>query len=166
MPSLYISSTPIQSVSTHKVLGVIIDHNLNWSSHVDNLCKHISQKVFQLIKLKNFLDLNSRTTFYYAFISSSIDYASTLYDLCSKNTLKPLERIHKRCLKAVLLKSSTLTKDYIKLDILPLSYKLQYNKAVLMFRIMNGFAPSTLKSRFPRNQSKYTNKILIKKPRI
>ena len=163
-PSLYIKDTPVYEVTTHKVLGVIIDQNLNWSSHVNNLCKRISQKLFQLSKIKKFLDFESRKIFYHAFISSYIDYASTLYDLCSEHNLKPLARIHKRCLKAILLKSTTLTtQDYFTLGILPLSHKLQFNKATLMFRIMNGFAPTTLLSRFPKNQSRYTNNILIKK---
>ena len=36
----------------------------------------------------------------------------------------------------------------------------------MMFKIMKGFAPPTLSQMFPRNQSKYTDNILIRKPRI
>ena len=167
MPPIHIDNIPIHEVNTHKVLGVIIDNNLSWSPHVDSLCKRISQKLFQLSKLKNFLDLNARKQYYHSFISSYIDYASTLYDMCSDNTLKPLERIYKRSLKVVLSKSASLAyEDYLKLSLLPLPLKLQYNKAVMMYKIMNGYAPSPLISRFPKNQSRYTDNILIKKPRL
>ena len=167
VPPIYLGNNTISEVETHKVLGVTIDNNLSWSPHIDSLYKRISQKVFQLSRIKHYLDLNARKHFYYAHIQSIIDYASTLFDLCSANSLRPLSRIHKRALKIVLLKSSTLSsQDYIKLDILPLTCQLKYNKAIMMYRIMNGIAPSTLTARFPLNQSRYSNNIVIRKPRI
>eukprot|EP00745_Piridium_sociabile_P033008 TRINITY_DN5647_c0_g1_i9.p1 TRINITY_DN5647_c0_g1~~TRINITY_DN5647_c0_g1_i9.p1 ORF type:complete len:921 (+),score=13.12 TRINITY_DN5647_c0_g1_i9:226-2988(+) len=167
MPPIHIGNKQIDEVDNHKVLGVTIDNNLSWSPHIDVLSKRVSQKVFQLSKIKKFLDVNARKQFYHSYIQSYIDYASTLYDLCSANSLKPLIRVHKRALKVVLLKSSSLTsRDYISLDILPLTYKLEYNKAVMMYRIMNGLAPPSLIAKFPLNQSKYTNSIIIRKPRI
>ena len=38
-PNLKINSVPINRVSTTKSLGVIIDENLSWSSHIDKLTK-------------------------------------------------------------------------------------------------------------------------------
>ena len=167
IPPIYVSNTIINEVDTHKVLGVTVDNNLSWSPHIDSLYKRVSQKLFQLSKIKHYLDFNARKHFYHAYIQSVIDYASTLYDMSSANSLKPLSRIHKRTLKVLLLKSSTLSfHDYSKLDILPLSYHLKYNKAVMMFRIMNGFAPSTLTARFPLNKSRYTDNIIIPRPRL
>lgn len=167
IPHIYIDNIAIQEVTTHKVLGVTIDNNLSWSPHIKSLCKHISQKLFQLSKIKNFLDIKARKQYYHAFISSSINYASTLFDLCSENVLKPLGRLHKRSLKVVLSKSASLAyKDYLTLKLLPLSFKLQHNKAILMFKIMNGYAPYPLISRFPKKQSRYTDNIIVKKPRL
>ena len=166
-PRLYIKNSLVEEVNEHKVLGVIIDNNLSWSSHVNNLAKRISQKVFQLSKIKHFLDLSSRLKFYHAFIQSSIDYVSTVYDQCSENILKPLLRVHKRALKTILLKSSTLSyQDYVKLDILPLHYRFEYNKAIMMFRILNGLSPLTLASRFKKTSSRYSNNLYMPKPRL
>ena len=167
MSPIYIGDRPIEEVDSHKLLGINIDNNLTWQSHITTLSKRISQKIFQLSKIKNFLDRNARKHFYHAFIQTCIDYSSTIFDTSSANTMKPLLRGHKRALKLVLHKSSTLTyKDYTELNILPLMYQLEYNKAVMMFRIMNGLAPSALTAKFPINKSRYTNNILVKKPRI
>ena len=154
---LFIQNKQIDEVQTHKLLGITLDNNLTWSSHVRTLCKSVSQKLFQLSKIKHFLDLESRKHFYYAHIQSCIDYASTLFDTCSANTLKPLARLHKRAIKVILLKSSSLVPcDYSNLSILPLSDEFKLNKAVLMYRIMDGLAPPI----------RYTSSILINKPRI
>ena len=166
-PSIILKDKEIEEVQVHKVLGITLDNNLTWSCHIRSLCKTVSQKVFQLSKIKHFLDIESRKHFYYAHIQSCIDYASTLFDTCSKSTLKPLARLHKRAIKTILLKSSSLvSSDYNSLGILPLTNQLRLNKAVFMYRIMNGLAPHTLSARFQINQSRYTNSILIKKPRI
>ena len=166
-PPLFIQNKQIDEVQAHKLLGITLDNNLTWSSHIRTLCKTVSQKIFQLSKIKHFLDLESRKHFYYAHIQSCIDYASTLFDTCSANTLKPLSRLHKRAIKVILLKSSSpVFSDYNYLRILPLTNQFRLNKAVLMYRIMNDLAPPTLSARFQINQSRYTNSILITKPRI
>jgi hypothetical protein len=164
MPPIFIDNSIVEEVDTHKVLGVIIDKNVTWSPHIDNLSNLLSQKVFQFNKIKHFLDMPSRKSFFYAYIQSQIDYASTIYDLCSANTLKPLKRIHKRAMKVILNKSSLTISDYKQIDILPLEQKLNYNKAILMYKIMVGPAPISLRNKFTVNKSRYTNAIDIATP--
>ena len=96
-----------------------------------------------------------------------MSYASTIWDSASANVLKPLLSLHRRALKLVLLKSSTLTiSDYRALNILPLKSKLKFNKAMFMFKIMSGFAPPSLQNRFTPNFNRHTHKIMVPLPRI
>ena len=63
----------------------------------------------------------------------------------SENATKPVVRIYKRAIKAVLLKSSSLTtSDYKDLDI------FARNKAILMQKIALGKVPLALQSEFQR----------------
>ena len=64
-------------VATHKVLGVTIDNNLSWKNNVNELTKRVSQKLYQLAKIKHFLNARARKLFY-AHIQPIIDYAPTL----------------------------------------------------------------------------------------
>ena len=57
--SLNIGGKQIEEVDVHKVLGLTLDNNLSWSSHIRNLCKIVSQKVFQLSQIEYFLYLES-----------------------------------------------------------------------------------------------------------
>ena len=106
--------------------------SLFWSNHVTALCKSISKKNCQLSKIKHFLNLHARKLFLHAHIQSIIDYGSTLRDLASANTLKPLANLHKRALKAILPKNTTITiSDNNFLSILPLKERLfNYNNDV------------------------------------
>ena len=64
----------------------------------------------------------------------------------SANTLKPLVSIRKQGLELTLLKSTSLTAhDYKLLDVLPLKLKLEFNKGVIIHKIVSGYAPSNQK---------------------
>ena len=78
--------------------------------------------------------------FFHAHIQPNIDYASTLWDSARANTLKPLvNNIHKRALKLTLLKSTSLTaNDYKLLDVLLLKLKLEFNKGIIIHKIVSG----------------------------
>ena len=167
LPPIYIKNQTIEQVTHHKVLGVTIDNNLSWYHHIHNLCKLIAPKVYQLSKIKHFLDFHSRKLFFQAHIQSSIDYASTLWDSASANTMKHLLSLHKRALKLILLKNTTLSKtDYNQLNILPLQSRLKYNKGLMMHKIMTGKAPPTLNDKFSIVNSRNTRKLCIPIPRI
>ena len=167
LPPLYVKDKKIEEVESHKVLGLTIDNNLSWSNHIMLLCKNIAKKVYQLSRIKHFLDIQARRQFFYAYIQSNIDYASTVWDSVSANVLKPLISLHKRALKLVLLKPSSLSaSDYIDLDILPLKPKLMYNKGVLMHRILAGSAPPALTAKFTFNNARHFHKIMVPLPRI
>ena len=162
-----IQNKAIEEVSSHKVLGVTIDNNLSWMNHINNLCKSLSRKVFQLSKVKHFLNFHARVLFFHAHIQSLIDYASTLWDGASANTLKPLMSLHKRSLKLILKKPSTLTtEDYKILQILPLQLKFSYNKGILMHKIMSNLAPPTLTNTFQITSRHDSQKVNIPLPRI
>ena len=157
LPPIYIGNEKIDKVVAHKVLGVIIDNKLFWTNHMNDLIKCISQKLDQLLKIKHFLNAHAKKQFFHAHIQSIIDYASTLWDSASANTLKPLSSVHRWALILILLKSNTLTAhDYKSLDILLLNSKLEHNKGIIMHKIVTGSALSTLMANFCTNQNTHS----------
>ena len=165
--SVSVSGAKIEEVQSHKVLGIMIDNNLSWSQHLSFLCKKVSQKIFQLSKIKHFLNLHSRKLFFLAHIQSAIDYASTIWDSASAKCIKPLSRLYKRGLKLTMLKSSALNAtDYKSIDILPLSLRFEYNKAVIMHKVVTGYSPPTILNSFKINEKRHKHKIVLPLPRI
>ena len=140
---LFVGNQQITEVSDHKVLGVTIDNNLTWGPHIRDLCK-----------IKHFLNFHARKTFFQAHIQSGIDYASTLWDSASDSLQKPLKSLHRRAIKIVLLKRTSLThKDYKAAQILPLSSRLMSNKGRFVHKIVSGRAPMYLSTKLLINQS-------------
>ena len=167
LPVLYITNVKVDKVTTHKLLGVTIDNNLSWSKHLEIMSKNIASKLYQLRKIKNLLNLHARRLFFYSYIQSNIDYASTLWDLASKNAMKLLFNVHRRAVKLIIDKSSSLTDaDYKQANILPLRAKLLYNKGIFMHKILCGNAPSSLMSMFSFNDYRHSHKVNLPLPTI
>ena len=56
--------------------------------------------------------------------------------------------------------------DYELLDVLPLQLKLEFNKGIIMHKIVSGYAPSNLKLNFHSNQKRHSHKVIIPCPRL
>ena len=59
-PPISIENQTFIEVDNHKVLGVTTDNNLFWSSHITALCKSTSKEIYQLSKIKHFLNFDAR----------------------------------------------------------------------------------------------------------
>lgn len=157
----------IEQVQHHKVLGVTIDENLLWREHVHETTKKLSQSIFQLSKIKKFLDENSRKIFYHAFIQSRIDYCSTIWSNCSASVLKRLASLQKRCIKLVSsnkIQSSEFLFKY--LNIMPLKQRFRYKLSCLMYKIAHGTAPGNLNSLFSFGPSRLRKRAKYPRPKL
>ena len=56
-PSLIIDNFHIEQVSSTKSLGVHIDENLSWNTHIDCVCKKISSALGLIKRIRNFVPL-------------------------------------------------------------------------------------------------------------
>ena len=78
---------------------------------------------------------------------------------------KPLKSLHRRAIKIVLIKRTSLTdKDYKTAQILPLSSRLMCNKARFVHKILSGRAPIYLSTKLLINQSSRNSSIKLNVP--
>ena len=66
-----------------KILGVIIDSKLKFKSHVKNLCKKASQKIWTLSHLITYLNDSNKKIIFNALIESQFSYCPLVWMLCS-----------------------------------------------------------------------------------
>ena len=50
--TVHVDLVQLEQVQFHKLLGVIIDTQLNFNEHIDNLCKKLTQRIAVLKKIK------------------------------------------------------------------------------------------------------------------
>ena len=98
-----------------------------------------------------------------------MDYASTLWDSASESLLKPLKSLHRRAIKIILLKHTSLTnEDYKNTTLLPLKVRLMCNKARFMHKILSGKAPTYLLEKLSINHysRNCSRKLNVPMPRL
>ena len=85
-----------------KILAVIIDNKLRFKSHVKNLCKKASQKIWALSLLINYLNDSKKKIIFNALIKSQFSHCPLVWMFCSRQTNNMINKIHERALRIVL----------------------------------------------------------------
>ena len=143
-----IDDTAIEHSTSEKLLGLIVDQNLTWNSHVKRVHLQTSRNIALLRRIKNFLPLESRILFYNSFIQPYLDYCSAVWDTCPNST--SLHKLQKRAARIILDKHylEHSTPLFKKLNWIPLPLRFKYRTATLMFKVVNNSAPNYLMKLF------------------
>lgn len=88
--TLSLDSQPIEQVTRHRLLGIIVDNQLSWEPHTGSICKTISQNLFLLSKLRHIVNTDIRKLFFNAHIKTHCDYSSTVWERCSEVHIKKI----------------------------------------------------------------------------
>ena len=91
-----VSLPNVAIVKELKILGVVFDQQLNWSSHCDAVVKNASRRLYILRLLKNVISRKDLTRVYNAIVRSRLEYASPLFVGLSSENCRKLERIQRR----------------------------------------------------------------------
>ena len=86
----------LSNVLNEKVLGVQIDNNLSWREHISKIVKKMSTNIWLLSKIKNYLSINHRITYYRSYVQPHLDYANIVWGGTTKTNLIQIERLQKR----------------------------------------------------------------------
>ena len=133
----------IKNVSKQKLLGVYIDENLTWSSHIDHLCSIVSSKISLLRQLATYVPTNVQKLYYQGYILPYIDYGSVVWGADSSTNIKRLTKLQKRAAWIILHADYDTSSDQMFKELRWLSVpdRLKYNKAVLTYRAVNNLSP-------------------------
>ena len=146
----------IPQVSSHRLLGIILDQNLTWCDHIDMLLNRISSKIYQLSRIKNFIDINTRKLFYFAYIQPYFDYCSSVWGHTYSSHTKRLSSIQRRALRGVNNNVISNYRDlFVSFNILPVNDKVQFRDCILIHKILYGDAPTYLSSVVNKRTSQY-----------
>ena len=150
----------IRSVSNQKLLGLHIDENLNWNTHIDNRCKVVSSKISQLRQLAEYVPLQVQKQFYQGYILPLLDYGSITWGSTSTANIERLSKLQKRAAR-IILKADFDTPSVLmfqELDWLSVRSRIKYNKAVTIYKALNNMTPDYItKLLIPMSQTHSLN---------
>ena len=89
----------LERVKSIKYLGVMLDDQLSWNSHVQYLNKKLSSACGILGKIKYYVDVPTLMKIYHALFKSRKQYAIISWGSANKTTLQPL-RVIQNCAAA------------------------------------------------------------------
>ena len=133
-----------------KYLGLMLDHKLSFSHHIDHIKKKAAKRVNAMYKSKSLLPLNYRKMFANALILPVFDYLDIIYGRACKSRLSELDIIYKKVAKIALdvpKQESSLT-VYKDMKWLPLHLRRQLHTSNYMFRIIKDCCPDNFTNKF------------------
>ena len=89
----------INSEPTVKLLGVTIDHKLNFDLHVRKICKTASTQLNALFRFKNILPLKAKQILVQRFVYANFNYCPLVWHLSSAKSILTVEKINKRAMR-------------------------------------------------------------------
>ena len=125
----------IEQVSSHKILGVVTDSQMNYESHIDELCKKLSKHIGLLKHISPFLKQCRRETYYNGVIKPTLLYGSMILGSCNVKHLQ--QRAACIILDAVRLTPSVVL--FNNLNWLPFTKQSLIKRCALVYKRVHNY---------------------------
>ena len=93
---IIIGETEISPSATIKNLGVVFDPTMNMSSHVTSMCRSLNFCLWNMARIRRFIDHETCRNAMRALVLSKLDYANALLCGCKSTDIARLQRIQNR----------------------------------------------------------------------
>ena len=140
-----INEIPLKQVQTKRVLGIVIDENLTFTSHIENITIKCKQAYNRLTLFPD-LNPNLAVQLYKSYIHSKLEYGCIVWghSIYKKNHVAMLESAQKGALSLILctLKSTPTDALESELFIPPIDLRiqeLQHHEAIKLFQKENPY---------------------------
>jgi hypothetical protein len=130
------NDNPNVSDRSFKLLGVHIDENLNFNSHVAILSNKLSRALFILRQIKNILPQRAIRTLYFSLFHCHLTYCPIILSMSSQTNINKIIKLQNKAIKIVSNQNNTpIPILFYQLGILPLDKIILLNKLLFMHAI-------------------------------
>ena len=133
----------LEQKSYIKYLGVLIDQNLSWKSHIDSVIVKISKTIGMIAKLRYFVPSTVLVNIYNSLILPYITYGLLAWGNASNAYLNKILVLQKRVLRLIYFtdRREHAIPLFAKANILPATFLYYEAVSKLMFDVHNQRAP-------------------------
>ena len=93
LPHLIFDNIAIIFVDSHKHLGVTLNSNGQWHTHIENIVNSATKILVIMRKLKYSISRNALNQMYMSYMLPVVEYASVVWDGCSEQDSQTLQKI-------------------------------------------------------------------------
>ncbi|RJG15175.1 hypothetical protein D4A39_16695, partial [Alcanivorax profundi] len=141
--SSHLESLSLKPKNQVRNLGVIMDSDLNFNSHIKAITSTAFYHLKNIARIKGIVSKPDLERLIHAFISSRLDYCNGLHTGLTKRAVKQLQYIQNAAARVL---TRTRKYDHISpvlrsLHWLPVSQRIEFKAALLVFKALHGSAP-------------------------
>ena len=103
--ALFINNSQIKQEKYIKYLGIFLDSNLRWKSHITHISNKIKRCIGVISKIRNFVGLHILQQLYYTLIYPYLTYALPVWGNTYQSNLDTLIRLQKKAVRIMTFSS-------------------------------------------------------------
>ena len=151
--NIMIDNLTIEHKESSKFLGVFIDENLSWNSHLRHVTSCVSKGIGIICKLKPFLPQSTLFLLYNTMVLPYISYCNSVWAVCAKTKLLPILLLQKKALRICTGAPHFANSDplFRNLKTLKITDINTLQVAIFMFKYFNNQLPSPFDNMFTLN---------------
>ena len=148
----------LEQKSYVKYLGVLLDCNLSWNSHIDHIAMKISKTVGIIARLRHFVPTHTLLNIYRALINPYIFYGISLWGQPAHKYMNKILILQKRALRLIYFATSRehAVPLFIASNVLPVNMLYYKTVSTLMHDVKNNMAPPNILNLFTSVRSVHT----------
>ena len=141
--STHLKSVSLNSTNQAKSLGVVVDSDLNFESHINSIIRSSFYHLRNIAKVKPFLSPTCAETLVHAFVSSRLDYCNALFSGLPKKAINRLQLVQNAAARILTRtkRRAHITPVLKSLHWLPISSRIDYKILLLVYKSLCGCAP-------------------------
>ena len=159
--SITYNNIVLPTVTSTKLLGVSIDHQLTWEEHVKQMSCKVGRKIGAFLRSRRFLSPQARRLYLQSVIIPDFDYCSPVFATSlSHSNMHRLQVLERRAVRACFGACTVEASEplYVELNIAPLQDRWLWKLLLMTFQAVKGLRPPSVNSIFCRTSHSYTTR--------
>ena len=151
----YVNQTKICRASSVKYLGVLIDEDLSWKDHIQDLTNKLVKYTSIFFHIREKIPPAVALQMYYGLVYSRLSYGIEIYGMAKSSTISPLQVMQNRLLKILTFKHRRFPTNslYQELEILKVSDIHNLRLYVMIYKYVTGKLPEIFNNIFQDSES-------------
>ena len=146
--SIKIGEETIESVNLVKNLGVLLDTQLDFRSHISKIVKACRFHIRRTWFIRRYLTEEAAKRIMIATVTCRLDYCNSLLVNLPNKDIERLQKVRNAAVRLISLTPKTESAKPVlkRLHWLPIAFRIKFKIAVIIHRCLHDTAPSYLKS--------------------
>ena len=145
--SITIGNSVIQPSDCIRNLGAYFDKNMSMEQHIKIKCKAAYAQLYNISKIRKYLDYKSAELLVHALVHSHIDYCNSLLVGLPKYLINKLQMVQNTAARVLcnVGKYEHITPTLKKLHWLPVPYRIKFKICLITFNALHGIGPAYIR---------------------